>query len=219
MYKRQVVVSGGALGTDTAVHQGALKGSGGTVAVLGTGVERVFPASNRALYEEIRENGCLLSQFPVGTPSLRQNFPDRNFTIAALSHALVVVEAPEISGALITARNAAELGRSVFVLPGPITQRGFVGSHGLIRDGATLVDHPDQVLEQLNIEAAPSAGEQDELNEIQQKIFSCLSDQPVSAEKISEESSLDAAEVLGELTTMEMEGLVIRDAGGYALKP
>jgi DNA processing protein len=215
-----VVVSGGALGIDAASHIGAVKGGEQTIAVLGTGVDRVYPAANRELFGQIKANGCLLSQFPVGTPSLNHNFPARNHTIAALCQTLLVVEAPGRSGALITAREAAESGREVFVVPGPINQQGFIGSHGLIRDGATLCDHPDQVLEHLHIEAVAQADTgSSNLTEAQEIILGKLDQNPTPSEKISESCGLDAAEVLAELTMLEMEGLIIRDAGGYALKP
>ena len=135
-----VVVSGMAAGIDTAAHQGALKGEGGTVAVLGTGIDRIYPQSNRQLAYEIAEKGLLVSEFPLGTRPLAANFPRRNRIIAALSAATLVVEAAVESGSLITARLAAEMGREVMAVPGSINNPHSKGCHRLIKDGAKLVE-------------------------------------------------------------------------------
>ena len=133
------IVSGLARGVDTAAHRGALAAGGRTIAVLGTGIEGRYPAENRALADEIVAHGALVSQFAPGTPSYASNFPERNRTIAALALAVVVVEATERSGALITAGAAGDFGREVFAVPGRITSDLSRGCHGLLRDGATLV--------------------------------------------------------------------------------
>ncbi len=214
------VVSGGAFGIDKAAHEGALAGGGKTASVMGAGIDVYHPSAHKLLFERIRKQGVLLSQFPVGTPSLPGNFPARNPTIAALSQAVVVIEAPEKSGALRTARAAAELGRDVFVVPGAITSFGFRGSHALIRDGATLVDHPDQVLDALGLEKGyASSTLEPVLNPMQQAIMAALSESPIASEKIAEMAALDPSETLVELTMLEMEGLILRHSAGYALKP
>lgn len=214
------VVSGGAFGIDKAAHEGALDAGGKTASVMGAGIDVYHPSSHKPLFERIRSQGVLVSQFPVGTPSLPGNFPARNPTIAALSQAVVVIEAPEKSGALRTARAAAELGRDVFVVPGSITSFGFRGSHALIRDGATLVDHPDQVLDALGLEKRYAASTlEPNLTELQQAIMATLSEIPIASEKIAEMAALDPSETLVELTMLEMEGLILRHSAGYALKP
>jgi len=133
------IVSGLARGIDTAAHRGALAGGGRTIAVLGTGIDHCYPPENRALADRIAGAGALVSQFAMGTPALAWNFPARNRTIAGLSLGVVVVEAAERSGALITAALAGDLGREVFAVPGRLTSETARGPHGLLRDGATLV--------------------------------------------------------------------------------
>lgn len=216
------VVSGGALGIDTAAHKGALRAGGATAAVMITGLDKVYPRENAGLFRQIQEQkGCLLSQFAVGTKSAWEHRPLlRNHTVAALAQALVVIEAPAKSGSLYTAMAANELGRPVFVVPANVDNLNFRGSHQLIRDGATLVDHPNQVLYALGMEpparedaAAPPA------NDAQRKILATLSMQPLAPERIVEQTGLPTADVLAELTMLELEGRVIRDTGGFALRP
>ncbi|HZH99018.1 MAG TPA: DNA-processing protein DprA, partial [Fimbriimonadaceae bacterium] len=214
------IVSGGALGIDAAAHKGAIAAGGETVAVLLTGIERVYPRVHYGLFEEIKKNGCLLSQFAVGTSTSREYRPlIRNQTVAALSSAVIVVEAPERSGALSTAHAAVELGRQVFVVPANIDNVNFRGSHALIRDGATLVDHPHQVLEALDIVPVDRPSQSPEVTESQARILAVLTVQPLASEFIVERTGLDTAEVMSELTMLEVEGKVIRDAGGYAVRP
>ena len=140
-------VSGLALGVDAAAHEGALKGAGSTVAVIGTGPDLVYPTRNRALFERIAADGCIVSEYPVGTPPLPSNFPKRNRIISGLAAGVLVVEAAAQSGSLITARQAAEQGREVFAIPGSIHAALSKGCHLLIREGAKLVDGAGDVLE------------------------------------------------------------------------
>lgn len=211
-------VSGGALGVDEATHEGSLAAGGQTVAVFGCGIDISFPAGHADLYRRISEQGCCVSQFAAGAPSMSYNFPARNALIAALSDVVVVVEAPKRSGSLITAGSAAEFGRPVVVVPGPIDRGRFEGSHGLIRDGATLVDHPDQVLEML--EVTPSqAAVPIELSENQALVLAATDVESRSIDEISDACGLDPAQVAGELTLLEIEGLVIRTTAGYAIRP
>jgi DNA processing protein len=143
------IVSGLALGIDAAAHEGALSGCGGTVAVVGTGPDLVYPARNRALAERIGAEGCIASEYPVGTPPLPGNFPRRNRIISGLAAGVLVVEAAAQSGSLITARQAAEQGRDVFAIPGSIHAALAKGCHVLIREGAKLVDTAHDVLDTL----------------------------------------------------------------------
>jgi DNA processing protein len=143
------IVSGLALGIDAAAHEGALRRCGGTVAVVGTGPDQAYPPRNRALCERIATDGCIVSEFPVGTPPLPGNFPKRNRIISGLAAGVLVVEAAAQSGSLITARQAAEQGRDVFAIPGSIHATLAKGCHALIREGAKLVDTAQHVLEAL----------------------------------------------------------------------
>ncbi|MBS1706567.1 MAG: DNA-protecting protein DprA [Armatimonadetes bacterium] len=212
------VISGGALGVDAASHEGALNASGLTVAVLPSGVDKIYPPRHRDLCRRIREVGLLVSQFPLGHSPIQTEFQQRNVTIAALADAVLVVEAPEKSGALGTAGAANEQGKPVFVVPGNITMNGFRGSHALIRDGATLVDHPDQILEVLDMDAMP-ARILPSFTPDQQVIIDLLAMEPLSPDEIGERCGLDPATILAELTTLEMEAMVMRSGVKYQMKP
>ena len=209
------VVSGGAVGIDAAAHEGALAVGGSTIAVLANGIDHVYPSSHAGLFSRIKENGCLMSQFALGTKPADYKFIQRNHLIAALSSAVVVIEAPLKSGAIRTAGFAAEQGRDVFVVPGQIDQFGFQGSHSLLRDGATMVDHPMQILESLGIEAILSTPK-DTPDGISGRILEVLSANSLSVEKIVELTGLDMSEVLADLTILELEGHVLREHGGFS---
>jgi len=213
------VVSGGALGIDAAAHKGALEGGGRTVAVLAAGVDNVYPAVHAGLFNQIQQSGCLMSQFALGTKPSDYKFLVRNALIAAVSLAVVVIEAPTKSGAIRTAQHAAELGRAVFVVPGDVDRLTFRGSFGLIRDGATLVSHPDEVMEELGIEPVAPVTEAAPPTSVGERILAVLTTNPLATELIVERSGLDTAEVLAELTMLELDGRVLRDSGGYALRP
>jgi len=219
-----VVVSGLARGIDAAAHRGALDGGGVTVAVLGTGVDVVYPAENSRLAAEIPERGgALVSEFADGTPPRRGHFPKRNWTMAALSDLVVVVEAAEGSGALITAEAALALSREVMAVPGSIFSPLSVGSHQLLRDGAGLVQNARDVL------AALGRGQEvlddplrppDRLGLRGQGgrdgLLAHLSDTlPVTAAALAGKLGLGFAEALARLTALELEGSVVRRGEGY----
>lgn len=143
------IVSGLALGVDSAAHRGALGGQGSTIAVMGTGIDRLFPATHKELALAIQAYGLLLSEFPLGTPALPHHFPQRNRLVAALGQGVLVVQAAKQSGSLITARLASEMGREVFAIPGSIRNPLSQGCHQLIRQGAKLVETVDDILEEL----------------------------------------------------------------------
>lgn len=145
------VVSGMAGGIDAAAHRGAIEAGGRTIAVLGNGVDVVYPSENAGLMDEIIRHGCVLSQFPMGVQPSKGHFPFRNRIISGLSLGTLVVEAPLRSGALITARQAAEQGREVFAVPGPVGSRGSEGPHALIREGARLVERVEDILLELEL--------------------------------------------------------------------
>lgn len=219
-----VVVSGLALGIDAAAHQGALEARGCTIAVLGTGVDVIYPAAHIDLASRIvGGGGALVSQFPAGTRPQRGNFPRRNWTIAALSDAIVVVEAAEGSGALITAEAALSLDREVLAVPGSVFSPLSVGCHQLLRDGAGLVQNARDVL------AAVGAGGEvldDPLRPPESlgvadprgpdAISRHLSDSaPCEAGDLARKLSLPFPEVLRRLTALELEGRVKRHGSGY----
>jgi DNA processing protein len=219
-----IVVSGLALGIDAAAHRGALVGGGVTVAVMGTGVDIVYPAAHGKLAEEIvAAGGALVSQFPDGTAPRRHNFPARNWTIAALSEAVVVVEAAEGSGALITAEAALDLHKEVLAVPGSVFSPLSVGTHQLIRDGALLVQNARDVLaalgatqEVLDDPLAPPKSLGIAAPSGRDGILAHLSDVlPLSAAEIARKLQLQVAEVLVRLTALELDGAVRRHHDGY----
>jgi DNA processing protein len=219
-----MVISGLALGIDGAAHRGALLGGGVTIAVMGTGVDVVYPAAHTRLAEDIlAAGGALVSQFPDGTTPRRHNFPARNWTMAALSDVVVVVEAAERSGALITAEAALDLHKEVMAVPGSVFSPLSVGTHALIRDGAGLVQNARDVLAALGLMkevlddplAAPK-GLGRALSPGRDGILSHLSDVlALSAADIARKLQLPVAEVLGRLTALELDGAVRRHHDGY----
>jgi DNA processing protein len=219
-----IVVSGLALGIDAAAHRGALNGGGITVAVMGTGVDVVYPASHSRLAEEILAGGgALLSQFPDGTIPRRQNFPARNWTLAAISDVVVVVEAGEGSGALITSEAALHLHREVMAVPGSVFSPLSVGTHGLLRDGAGLVQNARDILavvgrggEVLDDPLVPPERLGFALRPERDGIVAHLSDVlALSAADIARKLQLPVFEVLGRLTALELDGAVLRQEAGY----
>ncbi len=219
-----VIVSGLALGIDAAAHRGALAAGAVTVAVMGTGVDVVYPAANSRLAEEIvAGGGALVSQFPDGTQPRRHNFPARNYTMAALSDVVVVVEAAEGSGALITAEAALDLHKEVMAVPGSVFSPLSVGAHGLIRDGAGLVQNARDVLavlrlggEVLDDPLSPPKRLGFALPAERDGILSHLSDVlALNAAEIARKLGLPVAEVLGRLTALELEGAVRRRPDGF----
>ena len=219
-----VVVSGLALGIDAAAHRGALVGGGVTVAVMGTGVDIIYPAAHGKLADEIvSAGGALVSQFPDGTAPRRHNFPARNWTMAALSDAVVVVEAAEGSGALITAEAALELHKEVLAVPGSVFSPLSVGTHQLIRDGALLAQNARDVMaalgavqEVLDDPLAPPKSLGIAVPSGRDGILAHLSDVlALSAAEIARKLQLPVAEVLVRLTALELDGAVRRHHDGY----
>jgi DNA processing protein len=219
-----VVISGLALGIDAAAHRGALNAGGVTVAVLGTGVDVIYPSSHTMLAEAIvKGGGALVSQFPDGTAPRRHHFPARNYTIAQLADVVVVVEAAEGSGALITSEAALDLHKEVMAVPGSIFSPLSVGTHGLLRDGAGLVQNARDVLVALELGGevlddplkAPQ-GLGIRLRPERDGILSHLSDVlALNAAEIARKLQLPISEVLGRLTALELDGAVRRHQGGY----
>ncbi|MDQ6619461.1 MAG: DNA-processing protein DprA [Pseudomonadota bacterium] len=237
------IVSGLALGIDAAAHRGALRGPGRTIAIMGTGPDRIYPARNRDLALAIAEQGLLLSEFLPGTPPLKPNFPRRNRIISGIAKGVLVVEATLSSGSLITARLAAEQGREVFALPGSIHSPFARGCHRLIRDGAKLVETSDDILEELRFPAAsartePSrvtasgdehpadgrsgeAGEGDRLasredgsRDDTKRVWDALGSESLDIDTLASRALLSAPHTTAALTLLEIDGRVARLPGG-----
>jgi len=216
------VVSGLALGIDGAAHEGALEagrpGQLATVAVVGTGLDRVYPARHRELAHRIAAQGLIVSEFPLGTPPLNQNFPKRNRIIAGLARGTLVVEAALRSGSLITARLAAEAGREVFAIPGSIHSPQSRGCHALIRQGAKLVESVADVLEEWRFAPAPvppspgSAGPADAAAE--PGLLGALGFDPVSLDALCARTGFSPAMLQAQLLELELAGSVARLPGG-----
>lgn len=221
------VVSGLALGIDAAAHQGALAGGGPTVGVLGCGIDVVYPRSNRALFGRVRQSGGIVSEYYLGEAPLPWRFPARNRIIAGLADVLVVVEAAEKSGALITARHALESGRDVWALPGPVGAAECRGSNKLLSDGAgVLWDIPEFVEE---VAPAPTPDERgdgggqpspvpEELPPDEARILANVGFKPAQVDVVAARSGVEMRELLPALALLELKGYVARDAAGAIVR-
>ncbi|MDQ6640217.1 MAG: DNA-processing protein DprA, partial [Pseudomonadota bacterium] len=213
-----VVVSGLALGIDGAAHEGGLAGGAGTIAVVGTGLDRVYPARHRALAQKIAAGGLLVSEFAIGTPALAENFPIRNRIIAGLTRGTLVVEAAVQSGSLITARLAAEAGRDVFAIPGSIHSPQSRGCHALIKQGAKLVDSAADIVDELTPiararrvpSAVPAAGATAASRD---PLLEALGFDPIGLDALIARTGQSAAELSARLLDFELQGRVARLPG------
>ncbi|MGD2125831.1 MAG: DNA-processing protein DprA [Desulfobacteraceae bacterium] len=209
------VVSGMARGIDSAAHWGCLGGRGFTVAVLGTGIDAIYPASNKKLFDHITQNGAVVSEFPLGTPPEPRNFPIRNRIISGMSRSVVVVEATMRSGSLITASLALEQGRDVFAVPGSINSFKSAGCHFLIKQGAQLIENSDDILDGLglNYAHAPKRDTFKEealppMEEFEKTIYDIIGDYPLHIDQIARAGNMEPAEVSSVLTRMELKGII-----------
>ena len=215
-YMGLTIISGGARGIDTAAHQGALSGKGRTIAVLGTGINQVFPAENGPLFEKIISNGALITQFPFNRPADKQSFPIRNRIVAGMTLGTVVVEANLTSGALITANFAVEYGRQVFAVPGPIDSPRSKGCHDLIKKGAKLCEGAEDIVTEFEYlfptSNKPSAGGAQlpglTLSENEKLVFDALGTEELFMDEIIVKTGLPASTVSVALLTLEMKKLV-----------
>jgi DNA processing protein len=208
-----VVVSGLARGVDGEAHRGALEAGGKTVAVLGCGVDRDYPAAHAALASRIRETGLVVSEYPPGVEPAPWRFPARNRIIAGLSGATVVVEARERSGALITADLALEEGREVFAVPGEITSALSAGTNDLLRLGASPLTESKDVLDLFGLEAG--SAREPELSAVGAAVLARVRDGPAGADEIVRGTGFDAGAVATALTELELAGLVVQGEGVY----
>jgi len=206
------VVSGLALGIDAAAHRGGLAGAASSVAVVGTGLDIVYPAANRELAHRLAEAGAIVSEFALGTPSMAQNFPRRNRIISGLARGVLVVEAAVKSGSLITARLAAEQGREVFAIPGSIHSALSKGCHRLIKQGAKLVESAQDVLEELGWGAGTSQAPASPAPE--QAFLEHLGHHPCAIDALVERTGLTAERVSSILLELELAGRVAALPGG-----
>lgn len=216
------IVSGLAYGIDTFAHSSALNAKGKTVAVMGTGLDNIFPTANKKLSEKIKENGCLISEYPLFTPALKHHFPERNRIISGLSLGVLVIEAPLKSGALITTRFALEQNREVFAVPGSIFSKNSEGANELIKAGAKLVNNVNDILMELNLPLAikENSVNNGSLNETERKIIEIFnkSEKSLSVDEIIILTNLDPAVINQNLTFLELKNLIQQNTGGYTLK-
>ena len=218
------ITSGMALGIDAAAHLGALAGNGQTIAVTGTGLDRVYPARHRQLAHRIVANGALISEFPCGTPPLAENFPRRNRIISGLSLGVLVVEAAPRSGSLITARFATEQSREVFAIPGSIHNPLARGCHSLIRQGAKLVETTDDIIEELGLQSQLRSDTQSnpaslsDLDDNSLKVLSQIDHDPVSIDTLIARCQLSADALISILLVLELRGMVSSVPGGLYMK-
>lgn len=209
------IVSGLAVGIDAAAHRGGLAGASSSIAVVGTGLDLVYPARNRALARELAARGTLVSEFALGTPALAGNFPRRNRVISGMSQGCLVVEAALESGSLITARLANELGREVFALPGSIHSPHAKGCHALIKQGAKLVDSANDILEELNLSASPvTRSVPPELDADAARLLDKLGYEPCDCDELCARAALGADVVSALLLRLELLGLIENLPGG-----
>ncbi len=219
------VVSGLALGIDGAAHEGVIQAGGETVAVLGSGLGELYPPEHRRLADQIVERGALISEFSIRAMPATYHFPRRNRIISGLSMGVIVVEAGERSGALVTASLAGEQGKEVFAVPGRVDSPMSLGAHRLIRDGARVALSPRGVLEELavpilqqnagRVDAGAVPAEDAKVN----FILRCLSDEPVSLEDLVKQLQRPVTELISELSLLELAGKVVRLPGARFVKP
>jgi len=211
------IISGMAHGIDAAAHRGALRGQGSSIAVVGTGLDKVYPAANRDLAHTLAKQGAIISEFPLGTPPVGTNFPRRNRLISGMSIGCLVVEASQQSGSLITARQAMEQGRDVFAIPGSIHSPQSRGCHKLIKQGAKLVETAQDILEELTGQFAPFApkpetpqGDSPQGDDLPDLIGF----DPVSMDTLCQRSGLTVSQLSAMLLTLELEGRIAALPGG-----
>jgi DNA processing protein len=208
------IVSGLAAGIDAAAHRGAIAQTGSSLAVMGTGADIIYPASNRSLGEALAGNGCLISEFPLASPPEPRNFPRRNRLISGLSGGVLVVEAALASGSLITARKALDQGRDVFALPGSIHSPLSKGCHDLIKQGAKLVESAEDILAEIGLAGRAARKPEARAAAHCDPLLDAMGHAPVTMDEIARLTGSDAASLAVSLTRLEIDGYVAALAGG-----
>ena len=222
------IVSGMARGIDSAAHEGALLGKGKTIAVLGSGLDRIYPPENRKLFDKISENGAVISEFSIQSPPEAHHFPIRNRIISGMSLGTVVVEAAKKSGSLITARLAADQNREVFAVPGSIHSFKSCGTNSLIKQGAKLVENAQDIIEELfpqmqeNLECLSDNDYVDntekvlqDLNSDEQTVVDQLEPYPIHVDELVRKTSMAPGKLLGILLKLELEGIAVQMPGKF----
>lgn len=224
-----IIVSGLAMGIDTAAHQGTVEANGKTIAVLANGLDSIYPAQNENLAKKILElNGAIISEYPQGTPAYQNQFLERNRIVSGLCDATIIIEAPERSGSLVTARLAAEQGREVLVFPGPIRHPNYKGSHKLIRDGARLVASIEDVLEDLGLNNKQLKQENENLlklplntfeNKEEEIIFKTIknSNKPLDIDRIIKLTKLEPQRANQTIAFLIIKGIIKETEKGYII--
>ena len=218
------ITSGLAMGIDAESHTGALGHLGSTIAVLGTGIDRIYPAMHKEIFQRIAEQGLLVSEFPLGTPPVKMNFPRRNRIISGLSMGVLVVEASLKSGSMITARYALEQGREVYAIPGSIHNPVARGCHKLISEGARLVEKAGDIFEECgslleSVMQQNTLAPESEKNPdpVMQQILSLMGYDLVQPDQVVIETGLASEQVNAALTNLELQGFIQREGSGYIL--
>ncbi len=212
------IVSGLARGIDTSAHRGALKEKGGTIAVLGCGIDVCYPPENRRLYDRIGEEGLLLSEYTLGERPLAYHFPERNRIIAGLSKGVLVVEASKKSGSLITARLGLEYGREVMAVPGSVFREEYQGGNTLIKQGAKLVDNIDDIVITCFPGYKLKQKEPVKIEHDEEKVFSVIGFEKIHIDEIIEKSGMEPKGVMAILTKLEMKDIIREAAGGFYIR-
>jgi len=212
------IVSGMARGIDTSAHKGALKAGGRTIAVMGSGFRHIYPPENKALAQKIAQNGAVISEFPIDTEPLPQNFPRRNRVISGLGLGVLVVEAARNSGALITVDFALEQGKDVFALPGKVDSPTSFGTNGLIKQGAKLVSCADDIIEELNLpivtkpkvraEEAPDILKPGLIDSEEKILYDSISEQPLLLDEIVDKTKMDISKIFNILLKLQLKKLI-----------
>jgi DNA processing protein len=208
------IVSGLAAGIDAAAHRGGMAHAGGSIAVMGTGADRLYPARNRALAEELARSGCLVSEFPLGTPPEAGNFPRRNRLISGLACGVLVVEAAIQSGSLITARTALEQNRDVFAIPGSIHSPLSKGCHDLIKQGAKLVESAEDILADIGMARAPAGDAPEKFAAAADPLLDIIGFAPVTMDEIAHRTGFSVSTISASLSRLEIDGQIAAIAGG-----
>jgi DNA processing protein len=220
-----VVVSGMARGIDTAAHKGVLKANGKTIAILGSGLERIYPPENRSLFHQIAERGAIISEFSLLADPEPHNFPKRNRLISGITHGTVVVEAGKKSGSLITARLAAEQNREVFAVPGNINSYKSIGTHALIKQGAKLVEKIDDIIDEFSYHAVIQTNEvkrpsldlndKNKLSQEEVTLLSHIDTYPIHMDELIRILNIDPGRLASLLLQLEVKGYVAQSSGNY----